>query len=207
MRLESESGKKEAGTFNTAIFRLCEVDPFQGSARVASLTPDPIMIKKITDNDAHSGLPDSIVQCNEERIPACSKEDNAKEKERKSRTLHRKPILLDPIDLTNDMEFQSMTTDLHRWDGIWGKNIDGWSSTYVARMKNPEMADKYWHPPGFPTSFHGIRSKSDLRSFLDHCLRHHEKQLVNAAGESVFVDYDGAVRSFEIPPRVKRRKV
>ena len=61
-------------------------------------------------------------------------------------------------------------------------------------------ADKYWQPPGFLSTFHGIRSKPDLRLFLDHCSRHVQRKDDSLAGDNYCViDYTSAVQRFINP--------
>jgi hypothetical protein len=199
MRIEMETRTKESGVWNTPIFQLCDTDPIAHIARLSSAVANPPSCHKVFHNEQASEIEEPVMLAKQAAL-------DAKEKERESRTLERIPLLVDPIDFNNKAEFASMDEDLHRWKTFWGEQLHSWKSTMVARGKG-KHADKYWQPPGFPSTFHGIRSKPDLRLFLDNC-----SQLVHGADNSLedenncVVDYTSAVESFmNLKPRPKSK--
>jgi hypothetical protein len=86
-----------------------------------------------------------------------------------------------------------MKKDLERWNPVWGEQLHLWTSSVVPRSTGT-IADKYWQPPGFPASFRGLRSRSDLRKFLDCCSQY---QVTVASGGGNVVDYLAAMQLHE----------
>jgi len=194
MRFESETRRNESGAFlNASIFKLCETDAFMNVANsVDKLSKAPVRVIRSDHERSVNDHEQSV------KIHATLAIHDNKQREKESRTVERTPVVVDPIDLNNVTEFSTMNDDLERWNGVWGSQIDFWKSKAV-RRQNSAHIDRYWQPTGFHLSFQGIRSKADLRLFLDHCTQQEEDRRRDnppSKERSSAVDYFGAIETF-----------
>jgi hypothetical protein len=96
----------------------------------------------------------------------------------------------------------AMEDDLERWKYVWGDKINLWTSSVVLR-RNSSVVDKYWHPPGFTKTFRALRSRQDLRRFLDSCAKNH----VTINEQGVEVDYMTAMHINQELRTKKKRSI
>jgi hypothetical protein len=186
MRLETETHLKDSGMAKSKTFVMCTTDPYAG------LTSRPMV---------NIGMAESMERpCGHQEPQMFGQQENKSSErvdhDKENRTIQRSPLLVDPIDFKNAAEFSLMELDLNKWKSIWGDIIDQWTSTVVART-NGLSTDKFWHPPGFLSSFLGIRSKPNLKLFLNTCLEHEQMRAKQSkTTTAVGVDFYGAMRTY-----------